>query len=92
MSVFRLIEYVFFPLQTALSYMCSTNATHFLEALLRVPGIDINRPDNELNTPLHYAAECGMYHASNSTFQFFSKTGSKTNELKTVNECHDHTF
>ncbi|XP_055325516.1 uncharacterized protein LOC129579452 [Sitodiplosis mosellana] len=45
--------------RTALSYMCSTNTTHFLEALLQVPGIDINKPDNELNTPLHYAAECG---------------------------------
>lgn len=39
--------------------MCSTNTTHFLEALLQVPGLDINKPDNELNTPLHYAAECG---------------------------------
>lgn len=45
--------------QTALSYMCSTNTTHFLEALLQAPGIDINKPDNEFNTPLHYAAECG---------------------------------
>lgn len=45
--------------QTAISYMCSTNITHFLEALLQVPGIDINKPDNELNTPMHYAAECG---------------------------------
>lgn len=39
--------------------MCSTNVTNFLEALLQVPGIDINKPDNELNTPLHYASECG---------------------------------
>lgn len=39
--------------------MCSTNTTHFLEALLQVPGIDINKPDNEMNAPLHYAAECG---------------------------------
>lgn len=46
-------------MQTALSYMCSTNTTHYLEALLQVPGIDINKPDNELNAPLHYAAECG---------------------------------
>lgn len=42
--------------------MCSTNTTHFLEALLQVPGIDINKPDNELNTPLHYAAECGKFY------------------------------
>lgn len=27
--------------------------------MLQIPGIDINKPDNELNTPLHYAAECG---------------------------------
>lgn len=43
--------------------MCSTNTTHFLEALLQVPDIDINKPDNELNTPLHYAAECGHLSA-----------------------------
>lgn len=41
--------------------MCSANATHFLEALLQVPSIDINKSDNELNTPLHYASECGKF-------------------------------
>lgn len=56
----QLIDFFFLnKTQTALSYMCSTNTTHFLEALLQVPGIDINKPDNELNTPLHYASECG---------------------------------
>lgn len=45
--------------QTALSYLCSTNVTQFLEVLLQTPGIDINKPDIELNTPLHYASECG---------------------------------
>lgn len=39
--------------------MCSTNVIQFLEILLHAPGIDINKPDVELNTPLHYAAECG---------------------------------
>lgn len=39
--------------------MCSTNATPLLDVLLHTPGIDINKADTELNTPLHYAAECG---------------------------------
>lgn len=47
------------PNQTALSYMCSANLNQALEVLLQVPGIDINKSDIELNTPLHHAAECG---------------------------------
>lgn len=50
--------------------MCSTNVTCFLETLLQVPGIDINKPDIELNTPLHYASECGMF-----LFLSFMKSG-----------------
>lgn len=66
--------------QTALSYMCSTNTTHFLEALLQVPAIDINKPDNELNTPLHYAAECGNVTRFIPS-EFFSGAG-EVNGLK----------
>lgn len=34
-----------------------------MELLLRTPGIDINKPDIELNTPLHHAAESGQIGA-----------------------------
>lgn len=51
---------IFILRQTAVSYICSTNVTQFLELLLRTPGIDINKPDIELNTPLHHAAESGQ--------------------------------
>lgn len=47
-----------FP-QTALSYICSTNLTNFLELFLHLPGIDVNKADNEGNTPLHFAAQAG---------------------------------
>jgi ankyrin repeat protein len=30
-----------------------------LEAILELPGVDINKPDNEGNTPLHFAAQAG---------------------------------
>lgn len=53
----------FVRFQTAISYICSTNVTEFLELLLNTPGIDINKPDVELNTPLHHAAESGQVGA-----------------------------
>lgn len=34
-----------------------------MELLLHTPGIDINKPDIELNTPLHHAAESGQIGA-----------------------------
>jgi ankyrin repeat protein len=47
--------------QTALSYICSTNLTNFLELFLHLPGIDVNKADNEGNTPLHFAAQAGEF-------------------------------
>ncbi|XP_058838565.1 uncharacterized protein LOC131694135 isoform X2 [Topomyia yanbarensis] len=46
--------------RTAISYICSTNLTNFLELFLQIPGIDVNKPDNEGNTPLHFAAQAGL--------------------------------
>lgn len=46
-------------LQTAISYLCSTNLTKFLELILTLPDIDVNKADNEKNTPLHFAAQAG---------------------------------
>jgi hypothetical protein len=36
-----------------------------LEAILELPGVDVNKPDNEGNTPLHFAAQAGK------SFQLF---------------------
>ncbi|CAO1402334.1 unnamed protein product [Diamesa serratosioi] len=46
--------------RTALSYVCSTNLSNFLEMFLHLPGVDVNKPDNEGNTPLHFAAQAGQ--------------------------------
>lgn len=51
--------YHFLSPQTAISYICSTNLTNFLELFLQLPGIDVNKPDNEGNSPLHFAAQAG---------------------------------
>ena len=48
--------------------MCQTNVTHFLEILLQTPGIDINKPDVEKSTPLHYAAESGKWSVREPQF------------------------
>lgn len=47
--------------QTALSYVCSTNLTNILDLFLQLPGIDVNKADNEGNTPLHFAAQAGKF-------------------------------
>lgn len=45
--------------QTAISYICSNGLVQFLDILLQLPNIDVNKADNEGNTPLHFAAEAG---------------------------------
>ncbi|XP_063697870.1 serine/threonine-protein phosphatase 6 regulatory ankyrin repeat subunit B-like [Culicoides brevitarsis] len=51
--------------RTALSYICSSGLTKFLELILQLPDIDVNKPDNEGNTPLHFAAQAGQTDAVN---------------------------
>lgn len=66
---------VFF-LQTALSYICSTNLTDILDVFLKIQGIEINKADKEGNTPLHFAAQSGKFAdnmiESNNNFRYFS--------------------
>lgn len=64
-EAYNLICVVFlFYLQTALSYICSTNLTHILDIFLKIQGIEINKADKEGNTPLHFAAQSGEYWAT----------------------------
>lgn len=37
-----------------------------LELLLQCPGVDVNQPDSEGNTPLHFAAQAGQLEALNA--------------------------
>lgn len=46
-------------LQTAISYMAGNGAATMLELALSFEGVDPNLPDNEGNTPLHFAAQAG---------------------------------
>jgi ankyrin repeat protein len=43
------------------SYIVSNGLLSMLEAITELPGVDINKPDNEGNTPLHFAAQAGKY-------------------------------
>lgn len=45
--------------QTAISYMAGNGSALMLEACLAFHGADANLPDNEGNTPLHFAAQAG---------------------------------
>lgn len=47
--------------KTALSHVCASGNLTLLELLLLVPSIDPNLPDNEGNTPLHFAAQAGHH-------------------------------
>lgn len=44
-----------------MSYIVSSGLLAMLEAITQLPGVDINKPDNEGNTPLHFAAQAGKY-------------------------------
>lgn len=59
-SNIRYLQISSFSTQTAISYICSTNLINILDELLRMPDIDVNKPDNEGNTPLHFAAQAGL--------------------------------
>ncbi|KAH0998912.1 hypothetical protein HUJ05_013321 [Dendroctonus ponderosae] len=51
--------------QTILSYVASNGTIDLLELMLQVPGLDPNKPDNEGNTPLHFAAQAGQVECLN---------------------------
>ena len=42
--------------------MAGNGSALMLEACLSFPGADANLPDNEANTPLHFAAQAGEYN------------------------------
>ncbi|XP_054275481.1 photoreceptor ankyrin repeat protein-like [Macrosteles quadrilineatus] len=50
---------------TALSYLASNGPVSLLESLLAMEGVDVNKPDNEGNTPLHFAAQAGQVECVN---------------------------
>lgn len=54
--------------------------TKFLELFLQLPGIDVNRADNEGNTPLHFAAQAGK----NEMVESHSLSKGTMNELFTL--------
>jgi ankyrin repeat protein len=47
--------------QTAASHLSGNGSSELLLLLVKVPELDINKPDNEGNTPLHFAAQAGKY-------------------------------
>ncbi|PNF13994.1 hypothetical protein B7P43_G08584 [Cryptotermes secundus] len=51
--------------QTPVSYIVSNGLLSMLEAITELPGVDINKPDNEGNTPLHFAAQAGHVEVLN---------------------------
>lgn len=61
--------------QTALSYVASNGPLELLELILQLPGLDPNKPDNEGNTPLHFAAQAGektVFKKTNALFMHIS--------------------
>ncbi|XP_046998386.1 ankyrin repeat domain-containing protein 33B-like [Schistocerca americana] len=51
--------------KTALSHIAAHGSLPMLEALLQHPEVDVNKADNEGNTPLHYAAQAGHVEVLN---------------------------
>ena len=45
--------------QTVLSHLVMKNNVALLEKFLKVPVLDVNKSDNEGNTPLHFSAQAG---------------------------------
>ncbi|KAL6977968.1 Ankyrin repeat domain-containing protein 33B [Sarracenia purpurea var. burkii] len=50
---------------TVISYAVLKNCLPIIEKLTKVPGIDVNKPDNEGNCPLHFCAQAGQVEAVN---------------------------
>ncbi|KZC04777.1 Ankyrin repeat domain-containing protein 33B, partial [Dufourea novaeangliae] len=55
--------------RTAISYMAGNGASAMLELALSFEGVDPNIPDNEGNTPLHFAAQAGQAECLNILLQ-----------------------
>ncbi|XP_043248303.1 uncharacterized protein LOC122395065 isoform X1 [Colletes gigas] len=55
--------------RTAISYMAGNGASAMLELALSCEGVDPNIPDNEGNTPLHFAAQAGQTECLNILLQ-----------------------
>ncbi|XP_052123515.1 homeobox protein Wariai-like isoform X3 [Frankliniella occidentalis] len=55
--------------RTAASHLAALGGSgagaSMLELLLQCPGVDVNQPDSEGNTPLHFAAQAGQLEALN---------------------------
>ncbi|ROT83700.1 Ankyrin repeat domain-containing protein 33B [Penaeus vannamei] len=47
--------------RTSLSYCCANAYLRVVESLTSMPGVDINKPDTDGNTPLHFAAQAGPH-------------------------------
>ncbi|XP_050542195.1 uncharacterized protein LOC126906018 isoform X2 [Daktulosphaira vitifoliae] len=45
--------------RTLLSYLASSGSVDLIEELFKVLDLDYNKPDNEGNTPLHFASQAG---------------------------------
>ncbi|EEB18980.1 ankyrin repeat-containing protein, putative [Pediculus humanus corporis] len=50
---------------TALSYIASNGTLKNLKTILKLTKIDVNKQDNEGNTPLHFASQAGQVEAIN---------------------------
>ncbi|XP_068984163.1 uncharacterized protein [Bombus flavifrons] len=55
--------------RTAISYMAGNGAATMLELALSYERVDPNTPDNEGNTPLHFAAQAGQTECLNILLQ-----------------------
>ncbi|XP_011497992.1 PREDICTED: ankyrin repeat and SOCS box protein 14-like isoform X2 [Ceratosolen solmsi marchali] len=55
--------------RTAISYMAGNGSALVLETCLTFHGADANLPDNEGNTPLHFAAQAGQTECLNILLQ-----------------------
>ncbi|CAH1169748.1 unnamed protein product [Phaedon cochleariae] len=51
--------------RTAFSYIASNGTIDLLEQILKLPGLDPNKSDNEGNSPLHFAAQAGQIECLN---------------------------
>ncbi|VEN40551.1 unnamed protein product, partial [Callosobruchus maculatus] len=70
--------------QTVVSYVASNGSIELLEQLLELPGVDPNKPDNEGNTPLHFAAQAGIKSRLRKVFRTSSGPDSQSDALSSA--------